>query len=92
MDGKERCQSCGMPLGEGFFGTEFDNVLSRQYCKFCYMGGKFTKPDIIIEEMVNISVRHMQKELHFSEEKAREIAEDTIPKLRRWTDSSITNS
>jgi len=81
---KIRCQSCGMPLGTGFYGTNADESETQEYCKFCFRSGVFTEPDLILPQMITRSIDHMIFELHFSEEKARALAEETIPKLRRW--------
>lgn len=84
MDNTVRCQSCGMPLGPGFFGTDAEGNEMQEYCKFCYMNGAFTKPDMIVEEMIRTSVSHMMDELNIPEEKAQEMARTTIPQLKRW--------
>jgi hypothetical protein len=54
MNNKDtNCQSCGMPIyrdGKGG-GTEADGMLSKIYCSHCYENGKFTMPDISVNEM-----------------------------------------
>ena len=82
---KFRCQSCGMPLDDGFWGVEADRSLNREYCKFCYSSGKFTEPDLTLTAMIQVSISHMMRVLKFPEVKAREIAETLIPKLKRWS-------
>lgn len=84
MEDKLRCQSCGMPLGEGLFGTMKDKAVSKDYCKFCFSNGTFTVPDLTLEKMIDISIRHMMSELQFTREKATQLANDTIPQLKRW--------
>ena len=84
MNDKQRCQSCGMPLGTGFYGTEANSSESAEYCKFCYRRGDFTNPAMSMEQMIDISVKHMVGELKFEEARAREIAMSFIPHLRRW--------
>ena len=85
MEDKIRCQSCGMPLGPGFFGSDADGREVQEYCKFCYVNGVFTKPDMTMEEMIRTSVSHMMDELGMPEEKAQELAKSTIPTLKRWS-------
>lgn len=82
-----RCQSCGMPLGPDFFGTQYDGSQTQEYCKFCYIEGKFTNPSLTLKEMIQISVDHMKKELKLPEEQAKGIAVSTIPELKRWKKS-----
>jgi ribosomal protein S14 len=84
MEEKIRCQSCGMPLGEGFFGTEADGSPSEDYCKFCYQGGAFVEPDLTLDRMLMRSIAYMTDELGFSDQKARRSAEGVIPFLKRW--------
>ena len=47
------CQSCGMPLNkdEKGGGTEADGSLNEMYCSHCYQNGKFTMPNITVDEM-----------------------------------------
>ncbi|OGK61708.1 hypothetical protein A3G67_02605 [Candidatus Roizmanbacteria bacterium RIFCSPLOWO2_12_FULL_40_12] len=81
----KRCQSCGMRFEvEGFHGTNTDGSENREYCRFCFEKGSFTKPDLTLREMIQASVDHMSKKLNFTEEKARELSEKVIPELKRW--------
>ena len=84
MDNKLRCQSCAMPLGEGFYGTNLDGSENQTYCKFCYRNGDFTELNMTVGKMIELSVENMTEELGFTEEKARELANEVIPNLERW--------
>ncbi|MBI4836770.1 MAG: zinc ribbon domain-containing protein [Candidatus Abawacabacteria bacterium] len=84
METKFRCQSCGMPLGEGFWGSNEDNSHSQEYCKYCFQKGEFVIPKMTINDMINTSVDHMTKELHMNKEEAQKLAQATIPSLKRW--------
>lgn len=84
MDLNFRCQSCGMPLGEGFYGTNEDNTENHKYCKFCFLGGAFTDPLQTMEEMIESSVENMIHELGIPEEHALALANEYIPQLKRW--------
>lgn len=81
---KQRCQSCGMPLGTGFYGTNEDGTENQEYCKFCFQNGSFTKPNITVEEMEKMSVDNMIQDLKMPVEKAQQLAQSVIPNLRRW--------
>lgn len=85
---KPRCQSCGMPLGKEWYGTEKEGTESTTYCMYCYQNGLFTDPDRTLEKMIEISVNHMMEELHFSRVKAQEMAHAVIPQLGRWKNES----
>ena len=86
MDDKIRCQSCGMPLSADFgnLGTNADGTKTDEYCSFCFQNGVFTAPDQTLEEMINSSIENMTADLNMTAEKAAELANSVIPKLRRW--------
>ena len=86
MNDKERCQSCGMPISIEFgnYGTQADGSPAGEYCQFCYQNGNFTNPDQTLDEMVKRSVEFMTANLGFTMEKASEISNDIIPRLKRW--------
>jgi hypothetical protein len=84
---KNRCQSCGMPIG--VFNGQDNRGLNKagqpsEYCKLCYDGGEFTNPDLTLGEMISISKHHMMKELGFDDHTANQMATTHIPKLKRW--------
>ena len=80
----QRCQSCGMPLDDGLFGTNKNKSLNEEFCKFCFKDGKFTKPNLKLNEAIELSVEHLIKELKLNREEAEFLAYKTIPKLSRW--------
>lgn len=84
MDNVVRCQSCGMPLDDGFFGTEKNGEITHEYCKFCYQDGEYLQPEIKMETMIQMSVNNMTEELGYEDPMARELAEKYIPTLKRW--------
>lgn len=84
MESTVRCQSCGMPLDDGFFGTEKNGDPTHEYCKFCYQDGEYLQPDLTMENMIQMSIDNMTEELVFEDPKARELATSYIPTLKRW--------
>lgn len=84
MDEELRCQSCGMPLGDGFFGTLKDQSETQEYCKFCYQDGEYVQSDTTMDAMIQMSVDNMITEQKMEEAQAREIANAYIPNLKRW--------
>ena len=79
------CQSCGMPISRDpkGGGTEADQSLSKEFCSHCYVGGKFTIPEISVDEMIS-RVRGKMKEMHIPGFLTRRFTKD-IPTLKRWT-------
>jgi hypothetical protein len=73
-----------MPLtAPGDFGTESDGTPCADYCRFCYQQGAFTAPNLSRADMIEKIVQfapHMGR----TPEQAREKAEETLPKLKRW--------
>lgn len=87
---KERifCQSCGMPISsEETAGTNTDGTRSKDYCVFCFQKGSFTQ-DVTMEEMIQISLGHMQEIFksnpEFHEDEALEKMNEFFPELKRW--------
>jgi hypothetical protein len=80
---KQICQSCGMPMDEKDFGTEKDGTKNKEYCHFCFILGKFTDEGITMDEKIRKNIE-IAKSMGMPEEKAKALAESTIPKLKRW--------
>lgn len=79
------CQSCGMPMeNEEVFGTNSDGSKNQEYCHYCFQNGEFTNTDITMKEMIDIVAGFMAKEMKMPENKAKEIAKNFIPQLKRW--------
>lgn len=80
----KNCQSCGMPLSkdEKGGGTETDGSKSIKFCSHCYENGKFTNPEITLDEM-EILVKGKMKEMGFPGFLAGFFTKG-IPKLERW--------
>ena len=53
MKGNKVCQSCGMPLKSDpqGGGSERNGTKSDIYCSYCYQNGKFTQPNLTVEQM-----------------------------------------
>jgi len=79
----EKCQSCGMPLTDEFYGTNADGSLNSEYCMYCYADGKFTAPDITMEQMIEICVPFMVEQ-GMPEDQARNLLQENLPYLKRW--------
>ena len=79
-----QCQSCGMPMSkDSDYGTNEDGTGNKEYCTFCYKEGRFTDEGITLEQKIENNVQ-MAVKMGWHEEEAREMAESTIPGLKRW--------
>jgi hypothetical protein len=63
-------------------GTESDGSRSTEYCSHCYRSGRFTEPDITLDQMM-AKVEGKLREMHFPGFLARHFCKG-IPSLRRW--------
>jgi len=84
-----KCQSCGMPMSKGFFGTNSDSSGNKDYCKFCYKKGAFTEPNLTMSQMIENATDHMVTHLLYPHVKAKDLAKKTIPALKRWKFSTL---
>lgn len=80
----KNCQSCGMPLkrDEKGGGTNADGTKSPIYCSHCLQQGRFTMPDMTIDEMQQ-RVKGKLKEFGFPGFLAGFFTRGT-PRLERW--------
>ena len=80
----KNCQSCGMPLSRDpkKGGTNADGSVSTTYCSHCYEKGKFTLPDLTVDQMKE-RVKGKMKEMGFPGFLAGFFTKG-IPKLERW--------
>jgi hypothetical protein len=81
------CQSCGMPLkrDEKGGGTNADGSKSTTYCSHCYADGKFTFPDLTVDQM-QVRVKEKLREFGFPGFIAGMFT-SKIPKLKRWSEN-----
>ncbi len=78
------CQSCGMPLSKDKLGggTEASGSKSADFCSHCYAGGKFTDPNLSVDQMIE-EVRAKMKEMYIPGFLAKGLTKD-FPTLKRW--------
>lgn len=85
MDEGPFCQSCGMPMEKSDdFGTDKNGDKNSDYCNFCYQKGKFTEPNVTMEQMIDKVAKIVSKQMDAPEAETREIVKIFLPKLKRW--------
>ena len=83
------CQSCGMPMAKlSDFGTNEDDSVNTEYCRYCYKEGDFTDPGITMEQKIEKNITRAEK-MGMAREDAMALANATIPELRRWKRSNV---
>lgn len=75
------CQCCGMPLNDEVVSHNIDGTINEEYCKWCYLDGKFTYHNI--DELIEACLPFM-KEQGFKEEEALAYMKENLPKLNYW--------
>lgn len=80
----KNCQSCSMPMkrDEKGGGTNSDGSRSTIYCSHCYERGRFTSPDMTVDQMKD-RVKEKLKEFGFPGILTGFFTRN-IPNLERW--------
>jgi hypothetical protein len=80
----KNCQSCGMPMSrdEHGGGTNADGSKSPMYCSHCFADGRFTLPDITVDQM-QTRVREKLREFGIPGPLGWLFARK-VPSLERW--------
>ncbi len=77
------CQSCGMPLiSKEQLGTNSDGSLNNDYCKYCYVAGKFVD-DVTMEEYIEMCSKYGEQ-AGMTNEEMKKYCSELFPKLKRW--------
>jgi hypothetical protein len=77
------CQSCAMPMKKSEdFGTNADGSKNKEYCRYCYQNGKFTEPNITVEQMIK-KCTGIMKQMNIPEAQIEQ-TNTFIPMLKRW--------
>ncbi len=77
------CQCCGMPLNEdSMISREKDGSYNEDYCKWCYVDGKFvyTSKDSLIDFLVS----HMPNSENVKDEDRRSQFDLYLSQLKHW--------
>jgi hypothetical protein len=78
------CQSCAMPLQKNEdHGSNSDGGKSEEYCSHCFQNGKFLDEGITLQQKIDKNVK-FGVQMGMSEEQARKMCNDILPKLKRW--------
>jgi hypothetical protein len=78
------CQSCGMPLtAREDYGTDRGGRRNDEYCRYCFVDGRFTDPGISLHGMTELCVNVMTRR-GMREDEARAMMSDLLPRLKRW--------
>lgn len=77
------CQCCGMPLSEdSVISREPDGSYNEDYCKWCYMDGKFVYQSK--ESLLDFLVGHTPNPDHLADEERRLQFESYLSQLKHW--------
>lgn len=76
------CQSCGMPMTAEQFGTNADGSINEDYCKYCYVDGRFID-DVTMEEYIEMCAQYGEQ-AGMTDEQMKAHCEALFPTLKRW--------
>ncbi len=65
------------------FGTNASGSKSEEYCFHCFQNGKFLDEGITLEGKISKNVK-FAVQMGMSEDEARKLASEVLPKLKRW--------
>ena len=78
------CQSCSMPLRRAEdCGTNKDGSKNQEYCHFCFVDGKFTNPELTLDQQIEKMAGTAAK-MNIPQDAARKMAQTILPTLKRW--------
>ena len=77
------CQSCGMVMHNSDFGRNADGSVNSDYCRHCFIDGKFGK-DETMDEMIESCIPFYVGEEFETVEEARKYLQKLYPTLSRW--------
>lgn len=87
MDDASKCQSCGLPVHAGNFGTNASGSMNFEYCNLCFQKGSFSDMDITVDMMIKMTAARLVQQFGKNEEEALREATEVIPRLKRWRSS-----
>lgn len=77
------CQCCGMPLNEdGFISKEMDGSFNEDYCRWCYVDGKFTYPTM--DSLLDFMIGHMPNPDNLTDDQRKEQYKGYLSQLKHW--------
>lgn len=77
------CQCCGMPLNDdGMISKEPDGSFNDDYCKWCYMDGRFTYDSKA--SLLDYLVGYMPNPENIPEEERRSQFDGYLSQLKHW--------
>ncbi len=75
------CQCCGMPLDDGSISKEPGGEFNEEYCKWCYVDGKFVYSNL--DELLDFITGNMSNE-NQTPEQVRNYLKELLPTLKHW--------
>lgn len=77
------CQSCGMPIiSDDQLGTNKDESINSDYCKYCYVDGEFIDK-VSMEEYIDMCSQY-GAQAGMTNEEMKALCTKLFPTLKRW--------
>ncbi len=82
------CQSCGTPMEKPRdFGTDANGNRVNDYCKLCHQSGRFTRPDLSLDQMAELVMDGFARRMKVARYEAKDRAREFLSRLKRWSQS-----
>ena len=78
------CESCGMALEPGQYGTDADGAPDEHFCKWCYDGGEYTY-ETTMDAMIEDCAPRLAQNTGMTNDEAVSLMGAILPTLRRWS-------
>ena len=80
------CQSCGMPItSDEQLGTNKDESINKDYCKYCYINSEFIDK-VTMEEYIEMCSKY-GSQAGMTNEEMKVHCHNLFPTLKRWKDN-----
>ncbi len=80
---KQICQSCGMPITKtDDLGTNKDQTINNDYCKYCYKDGEFVDK-VNMKEYIEMCSQYGEQ-AGMTNDEMRNYCIKLFPTLKRW--------
>ncbi len=78
------CQSCGMMFtASDQYGHEVDGSETKDYCRWCYEGGKYTY-ETTMDDMIEECAPRMAEAMGWTVDESASLLGAVLPTLERW--------
>ena len=83
---EHHCESCGMILTPGDYGTSANGNKDEHWCKWCYQNGEYTY-ETTMEAMIEDCAPRLAENTGMTNDEAVSLMGAVLPHLKRWSEA-----